>query len=66
MERALAAFASKGTVKRWPAPSTLVYKQAFQFFQISYASTISVVLFVIIAALSALQYLLGRDRVFYQ
>jgi ABC-type sugar transport system permease subunit len=43
-----------------------VYKQAFQFFQISYASTISVVLFVIIAVLSALQYLLGRDRVFYQ
>ena len=43
-----------------------VYKQAFQYFQISYASTVSVVLFIIIAALAAVQYLLGRQRVFYQ
>lgn len=43
-----------------------IYQQAFQYFQISYASTISVALFIIIAALSIIQAYVGRQRVFYQ
>jgi ABC-type sugar transport system permease subunit len=43
-----------------------LYKQAFEFFRAGYASAISVVLFVIVLALTLLQMAAARQRVFYR
>lgn len=42
-----------------------LYRNAFQYFQLGYASVLAWVLFGIIAALTALVFRLSRDRIFY-
>ena len=42
-----------------------IYQHAFQFLQLGYASALSVVLFVIILIITALQFLYFRKRVVY-
>jgi multiple sugar transport system permease protein len=43
-----------------------LYRNAFQYFQMGYASALAWVLFVIIAFFTFLVFTLSRDRVFYQ
>ncbi len=43
-----------------------IYETGFRFFQMGYASTIALSLFVVVVVLTALQFRLGRVWVFYQ
>lgn len=43
-----------------------IYRQAFQFFDLGYASALSVGLFAIIMAITGLQFLLARHWVYYE
>jgi multiple sugar transport system permease protein len=43
----------------------LIYQTAFQNLQFGYASAISVVLFVLLMIITAVQFLVGRKWVFY-
>jgi ABC-type sugar transport system permease subunit len=54
-----------------PAGSTtllgyFLYENAFRFFQMGYASAVSVVLFVLLVSLAALQFRVSEKRVHYQ
>jgi multiple sugar transport system permease protein len=56
-----------GTAMGGPANSTLTivmtfYQNAFRYFEFGYASTIAVIIFVIIAVLSIVQLVIGRRR----
>lgn len=57
--------------KGGPAGSTtllgyFLYENAFRFFQMGYASAVSVVLFVLLVSLAALQFRVSEKRVHYQ
>ena len=43
-----------------------IFEQGFRFFNMGYASTIAIVLFVIIAILTLLQFRMSQRWVFYQ
>ena len=43
----------------------LIYQSAFQELKFGYASAISVVLFVLLMVITAIQFLVGRKWVFY-